>query len=409
MKSTIRFWLLVLSSVAFLNPFGILTATQAKFIFYFVSIVVLILTIKRKSSCDIPHRPYLFLMGGIAFSIVMVALFQNQSISLTIVSTLSFFIGFLGLFLFDRLDVPIDRIKNYIKFLSIIGMLAYVINMLNFPNLIFNSGNNREDFDLSRGIVRIGVPLLDYIIMLYFYMLGLWQKTNKKSAFMWILLCYVFILLTLTRQVIFLTFVLGFLMLFSKTTLLKKITIIIFASLIIFVILPKIPIIQSLIEISEEQSYNNKYKTEDIRITAWKYYTNDNQTNGLTRIFGNGVPSEWNSPWGIKFAKEIYAPWGGNGCYTVDVGWAGFYFYFGIFATIGLFGLLFKGIKRNINGQNKFISYYLIYIAISSVASAPILFYNQITALCLALYIAYKNHNPVKECLDGRNNYIKLQ
>ena len=38
---------------------------------------------------------------------------------------------------------------------------------------------------------------------------------------------------------------------------------------------------------------------------------------------GNGLPSIGNSTLGDKFEKTVALEYGGNGCYYVDVGWAG--------------------------------------------------------------------------------------
>lgn len=404
-KVNFQFWLLVLSSCSFLNPFGILSNSVSKLFFYIICFFILFLNYKKKSFCKIPLNSYCILLGGITMSIVMALLFQNQTFTLSFISCLPFLFGYFSLFLFAKMNLSIEKVMQYVKYLAIIGMLSYVINMITFPNMIF--GEEVSEVDMSRGVARIGVPMLHYIILYYFYQLSLWQKFKSRLSLLWICTCFTFILLSVTRQLILLSLFLGLIMILSKVSIYRKIIIIMITTIFVLFVLPNIPIVNKLIEISEEQNYNNKYNKEDIRITAWKYYTNDNQTNDLTRLFGNGVPSEWKSPWGIKFAKAVYVFWGGNGCYTVDVGWAGFYYYFGIFSTFGLLMLLIKGIKKNIHGSYKFISYYLLLVFISSIASAPILFYTQIIVLCLALYMAFYNKKLATRH-NGRDSYIKL-
>ena len=91
----------------------------------------------------------------------------------------------------------------------------------------------------------------------------------------------------------------------------------------VYVILPQIPIVKAMMEVSEQQVQNNA-DDEDIRIKAWRFYTVEFQDNIYCQIFGNGIPSYGNSRWGNYVDKTTGFPKdGGNGCFTVDVGWAG--------------------------------------------------------------------------------------
>lgn len=160
-----------------------------------------------------------------------------------------------------------------------------------------------------------------------------------------------------------------------------------------------------MVELSEEQAERNKTEKEDIRITAWKFYTNEYQTNELTRIFGNGLPSIGNSKWGNDFEKTISYDYGGNGCFFVDVGWAGFYWLFGAFSTLSLIILLIKAILKNKQTNRQYLSYWLVFLLLTSIASAPILFYSQIISVVTTLYLVYgKEKNE-----SNSNNNIKLQ
>ena len=152
-------------------------------------------------------------------------------------------------------------------------------------------------------------------------------------------------------------------------------------------------------ELSEEQAEKNKYEKEDIRITAWRFYTTENQTNSVTPFLGNGIPSEGNSVWGIKHMKTIYYEYGGNGCFTVDVGWAGFYWLFGLFATLALMTIMIKAIIRKKPDKESYMSYGILFFLITSITAGPILFSQQIVSLCLILYLIYGNSK-----IYSRNN-----
>ena len=172
--------------------------------------------------------------------------------------------------------------------------------------------------------------------------------------------------------------------------------------MLFFFVLPQIPIFKTMAELSETQAERNKYEQEDIRITAWRFYTYEYQTNGLTTIFGNGVPSIGNSIWGNNYEKTVYWEYGGNGCFTVDVGWAGFFWYFGAIATLGLLILLVKAVRKKKSKDKKYLSYWCVFLILTSAASGPILFYSQIVSIMTVLYLIYGKE-------QNSNNHPQLQ
>ena len=160
-------------------------------------------------------------------------------------------------------------------------------------------------------------------------------------------------------------------------------------------------------ELSENQIEKNKYKEEDIRITAWRFYTVEYQKNEITRIIGNGLPSIGNSKIGNKFDAVTNARYGGNGCYYVDVGWAGFYWLFGIFATLGLLTILIKALIMARRMKKDYYVYWIMFILITSVASAPIIFYGQVVSLCIILYMIFANNNKKYEINSVNNTQLQ--
>jgi hypothetical protein len=138
----------------------------------------------------------------------------------------------------------------------------------------------------------------------------------------------------------------------------KKIMLTIAVILLFHFVLPQIPVYQSLMETSKEQIERNE-DHEDVRLNAYEFYIYKNQTNALTPFFGNGVPS-FISPWGKRFETEIIH----EHAFAVDVGWAGFYWYFGFFTTLALFLLLCRAIRKRKSKDNKYaINQYTLYDA----------------------------------------------
>lgn len=396
--------LIVLSSLTFYNPFGIISTQTGKFIFYFICLLSLFYAYKNGINLQkvkYPRTAYKMLIIGILLSTLMAVAFQSQSLYITIIATLPYLLGYSVFYTLMKFNIPKEKIEHAIWIFCFIGMGTYIINIITFPNMIF--GVEKDEYDMSRGIIRIGVYSLELIVLFFFYSINQWIVTKKKKYIWVILLTAVFIVLSVTRQYILLSIALSLIFILKKASLSNKIITISFCLLFYFIILPQIPIYKTMVELSETQAEKNKYEEEDIRIQAWNFYTNEYQTNEFTRIFGNSIPSIGNSKWGNSFEKTVSAEYGGNRCFFVDVGWAGFYWLFGAFATFGLFFLLLKAILKNKSTNKQYLTYWCIFITITSFASAPIIFYHQIISITTILYLIYG-----KEENDSSNNF-KLQ
>lgn len=398
--------LIVLSSLTFYNPFGIISPRLGKFMFYSICIISLIYAYKNGinlKKIKFPRVAYKILICGIIFSSFMATFFHEQSFKTSFIAIIPYLLGYLVFYILMKFNIPKEKIEKAIWVFCFISMGVYIINMITFPNMIF--GAEKDEYDMSRGIVRLGVYSIELIVLFFFYSINQWLITKQKIYIWLILLTSIFIILSVTRQIILLSGILGVIFILKKVSLFKKIITVCLCVFIFLAILPQIPIYKTMVELSEEQAERNKTEKEDIRITAWKFYTNEYQTNELTRIFGNGLPSIGNSKWGNDFEKTISYDYGGNGCFFVDVGWAGFYWLFGAFSTLSLIILLIKAILKNKQTNRQYLSYWLVFLLLTSIASAPILFYSQIISVVTTLYLVYgKEKNE-----SNSNNNIKLQ
>lgn len=390
-KQSLRLYIIiVLASLSFYNPFGLISPQIGKFLFYLICLVALLyakrqgITLKRT---NYPKTVYKILLGSIAFSIVMVKLFQDQSLKTTIIATLPYIFAYLTFYIFMKLNIPKKQLERMIWIFCYISMGIYIVNALSFPNMIF--GADKEEFDMSRGIARLGVFSIELIVLFFFYAINQWIQTKQKKYVWLILLTFVFIVLSVTRQIIGLSVVLGLLFIIQKASLSKKIGVIIICLLLYIFVIPQIPIFKTMAELSEAQAERNRYENEDIRITAWRFYTYEYQTNGWTAVFGNGIPSVGNSKWGNDFERTVSLKYGGNGCNYVDVGWAGFYWIFGAIATLCILILLIKGVIKKKSQNRQYLAYWCVFIILTSIASGPILFYSQIVSIATVLYLIY--------------------
>lgn len=385
----ILFIFTILSSIGFFNPGNIFTPQIVKLMFYVLFIITGCIALKNKYPLKYIHYPkaeYKCLISGMLFSIIMVITFQNQSGITTIIATLPFVLPYLFLIILFKLAIPKDLIIRIIIYLCISGMIIYTINYITFPSAFFNTG--RSELDETRGL-RIYVPFIELDVLLFFYSINQYLYSKKKSWVLLMILTAIFIIQSVTRQIILVAFVFGILLFLQNISFIKKGLLIILLYIFYIAILPQIPIYQKMVELSETQAENNKYKDDDIRLQAWNFYTKEYQTNILTPIFGNGVPSLGNSKWGNRVEMTTYVTEGGNGCYTVDVGWAGFFWYFGMISTLSLLILLIKALLKYKKENERYQSYWVAFIILTSFTSGPILFQYQILSIVIVLYLIY--------------------
>ena len=399
----IIFILMVLSSVSFFNPFNIISPYIQKLLIYIVFSFAILYSLiyGDKISVPYPRKSYLMLIIGILVSMFMASMFHPQDIGSSFITTLPCILGFLSFYVLMRLNIPKSTIENLIWRFCFIGMLIYIVNIATFPNMIF--AEHKDEYDFSRGSLRIGIVFFDFIVLFFFYSINQWLVYKKKKYVFLIILTGTYILLSLTRQSIFLSGVLAIIFLFKKFSLPKKFLLIIVSILLFGYVLPHIPLYKTLTEMTKDEMAESRAGEENIRIRAWRFYTYQNQTNILTPFLGNGIPSMGRSEWGNQFRATISKEQGGNACYAADVGWAGFFWYFGLFATLGLLSLMFYAILKPKKNDKKYLSYWCIYIVLTSVASGPIIYFNQIFIIMIVLYLIYGKET------SNRDNYSELQ
>ena len=400
-----KLYLIILIYLAAHNFFillGAIPEVVSKFMFYLLSLIGLWFAfISKKRVVNYPRKSYIMLMCGIVISVFSVWLNYDQPLSVSIMTALPYIFGYSFLYLLLKYSPDIDFLLKFIKVLVICSSIIYLANLLSFPNTVFGSG--KEEFDMSRGMARLGVWLTELVVFYMFYSISQYQSSKKKKWIFWSILTGVLVVFSLARQVILLGFAFSILMILQKAKLWKKIFVTCVLLGVYQFVLPQIPIYQTMTERSEMQGEMNSYEKEDIRITAWRFYTDEYQKNEITRIIGNGLPSIGNSKRGNQFEHTVGAEYGGNACYFVDVGWAGFYWLFGIFATLGLLIILIKALIMARRMKKDYYVYWILFILISSVASAPIIFHSQVVSLCIILYIIFANNDSEYE-IDSINN-----
>lgn len=386
-----KLWLIllfILGSLGFYNPAQILSQQTQKLIFYAIFAICLIVAFRVKGKINYqatPKIPYWLILVGICVATFSVPLYNEQSLLVSIQVSLVQFIPYSFLFILLAYNPPVDKIEKVLVYMGILGIFVNGINMLTIPSCLF--GSELDEIDNSRGFVRVRTPIT-YICFLFFYALSKFKNTGAKRGH-WLflaILAYTFIVFWVSRQYILYSTVLGLLFYLSQMKWYKKVLLALFCFFIFQYVVLEIPFVKHMIEMSSEQKSN---ADEDVRTLAYSYYGDLGQTNDVTRIIGNGVPSFGNSKWGVNFEKEVYS----MHTLAVDVGWAGFYFYFGMFALIGLVILFAKSICKKHSVQYQYLNYLVLMLFLTNFAAGTILFMYDITALMLFFYLSFKTGN----------------
>lgn len=383
--SFIIFTLTVLASVGFFNFHAILSDQMTKLILYLftgASLVMAYTTGRSVRDTNCHAALYILMLAAMCFSGLMAYTQHGQPLVTSAVALMPFVLMYGYFFVMVKFNFEPERIMRLYIALSVASAVVYFINVATAPNNIFGEPIISED--LSRGIIRIPVVFIEMLPLVVFYAINKWNDTNKKIWFVLMGFASLMIFLSVIRQVIALTAVLGFWFLFRKLSIYKKVFLIVGALVVVVYVLPIIPVYRTMIELSEDQRDENDDE-ENIRIQAWRFYTYENQENALTAIFGNGVPSAGNGTWGTIFDSEAEV----TGMFTHDVGWAGYYFFFGIISTVSLILILAFAFFKSKPPQYQFLNYWIVFLGVTSVASGPLLYYWQILDIAIVLGMVY--------------------
>ena len=387
----------LLATVGFFNPMGVLSDQVQKLLFYISVLFCFIVANNSNISLqryDYPRKSYTVLLLGIIISIFMASAFHMQSFKTSIVATLPFIFSFSFFYALMKLNIQSDKILKIYAIVCLLSSIVYFTNLITFPNPVFGG---EIDEDLSRGIQRIPVKFLEVFVLLLLYSINSWLIEKKKKWIYYIVILSVMIILSVTRQVILYAGVLSVIFIFKDISYFKKFLLCASIVIVVVYVLPMIPIYNEMVELSEMQAAENEDE-DNIRIQAWRYYTDENQTNNVTRLFGNGVPSLGNSMWGQMFDSETED----NGCYYADVSWAGFYYLFGIFSTCALLILLIKAMMKKKKANKRYLTYWFAFMILYGIAAGPFVYFYQIFNLMIGLYLVYTPD-------EDSNSNIKLQ
>ncbi len=365
-----------------------------KLLFYSSILFSLLLKSKREvirynNSLDYPLKTLIIFFF---ISILSAGIYEGQNIIWGFMTTMPYIMAYSYFFILKKQKFSTQEIENIIKFFAIIYMLLMTINLLSGDNALFGSAT----FDHSRNAIRYRLGGISWLVLYQLLTLQKYIEYKKRKYLYITILCICFIFLSLTRQTIVLSIICSLLLFFnSKGTKTIAITGLILIGTF-SIILPKIPAVNTMYELTIKQKEN---KNDNIRLFTWAYYTSGYERNQIQHLIGCGVPAVGYSNYGNKIDKISNETL----FFIHDVGWAGFYFLFGLISSIILIYILIKSLFIKTSQHYLYCKLFIFSRIITSFTSAPILYHYDILIIIIVLYlITFRGNNG---CIY---NYRKL-
>ncbi len=278
-------------------------------------------------------------------------------------------------FLFVKNKVSSRSIIQAFIILIILYTVIYIFTLLTFPYNMFGYSESlieRADIDLrNRGIIRIGVPGADFVILGIFYVLNL--RYENRKYLLWLIPLFILLIMRGTRTPLFVTILLSSLYLIIT----YKHKIIIFLAVVVLYI--SVPVIYDTLLNSKSDNIIVNYvkmtdkqisgqSEDDIRLQMAEYYLFDYNKNLLPIIFGNGVPFG-TSAYGKKIMKNNIS----YSYYMEDVGYVQLFVHYGLIGVvIYLLGLV-KVLRTSVDSKYEFAKLFVIYYFLVSMTGAYII------------------------------------
>lgn len=387
-KPLLTFCLVVLASMGFYNPSFITFPNNLdKFIYYgLVFFFGFICFRKANSGLVKKNEKTVSLMKWMIVGLIVSAfnayIYKDQDILISLIATLQR-IGFLVFLFLCNSTLTLKDIEKVLKWFTIIYVVVASINFICGYGVFGSS-----EIDLDRGGVRFRLGGLEWLQLYLLLIVNRYIIEGKRKYLYIASFLFFYVIMSLTRQVIGITFLAAFWMLMKNIKLYKKITVLLVFLFAFIFILPKMSIYQKLQQTTTDQMEMNA-RTDDVRIVAFNYFAFDYPRNLQQILFGVGIPSFGNSKYGIQYERNQVA----TKLYREDVGYAGFYFDHGIIPLGLLLVSIILCMIRSVPSNVMYAKYYLFMILLESVASAP--FVACSISIVTAMYILLLKQNNI--------------
>lgn len=320
--------------------------------------------------------------GAMLFSMVMAFIIWGQSFSLTYRAMIAFW-PFLFYFFLVKANFSSKTIERFVWVNVVLYILLYLYALSMAPMPIF--GNSEEEMDLSRGAFRIILANKGCIALAMFLSITRWVDQKKKNYLLVAILCFVLIVLQVTRQNIIISLlILVWYILKNKKYVWVYLVALFMTLQFVSIKLSDESIVGALINLSEQQIEDNNSGETNIRLVGYEYFFTKYSSNPLAILFGNGV-SHSESAFGaydyrLNISKRLFQS---------DVGYASFFCRFGFVGLIIFLMLIVSLFKAPINRSYNYNKLYIAYLVLYHIASIAIV--SDAIFFCVSVYMIEKS------------------
>ena len=393
MGNNINKLIILFFALATLHFFGFIKISPQLSIYIFdaalLGAVVYILFNYKSSYNNKFTFPILLLLMAIIMSSMSCYIFWGQDF-ITTIKAVTFLMSYVLYFLLSVLKIRVRDVEKIIMFLGISIIAVYFISFVFYPRVIF-----RYSFfvELShrgfRRIIPYGIGLLFFFS---FYSINQYLIKRKLSWLIVYFVTLIFTVMSLTRTLIGVSFVLSALFIIRKISYLKKVIV---ATIIVlsFYLISQVSYFQIMIHETQETGQN---LGNNIRVRAADYYLHEFSPNIFTKIFGNGEPSG-NSHYGNFVVYELERR---HRYFLSDIGYIGIYVTHGIFSVIALLILFLRVVRIKVPEQYLYAKYFLYFAFTVSFIIPVFIGYSYIPSIVFATYILAKKGEDQSNTLE---------
>lgn len=348
--------------------------------------------------------PVCLISFSILFSIFMAHYSWGQPYFDTIKATTPYLLWLYFFYLLKH-KIPIPFIEKIVIVYGILYSCLYFFQFINSANPMFGFG---DEFDLSRGIVRIVFPGGGLFYLSFFIALNR-LTTAKINRSFWIVFVFVglcIVIMQTTMQYIFAVFVMfAFHFLKNKKGIYKVLTLIGIFSLYLVVLNTDNPLKKGLDASNKEHTSSGE---DYIRILSGTYFLTEFSHDNLSKVFGNGVAYGKATSYGKFVTNDLEES---RYYYLADVGLISVYALFGIFAVCGFVLMWIKSFTIPLPLDYYYLKYYLWFLLITCLTSYTIFNYNFLITNVFVLYCYQRIYEsqlpPVK--VASKKKYLKYR
>lgn len=377
----------LLSVIGFYNYHNLLSPQIIRAMFMFMVLVCGFVGWRLKTDDNVtlnyPRWLWFLFIVGLMVSNIVCPFYHHQSLLTSFVASSTVIFTYLFIYSLIWLRPDPELLIKYLFVVAGLSMIVYFINFLTFPNNMFGEPILE---DLSRGMLRIHIPLFQIIMLLYFYSIGKWHLEKNN---MWLFVSaglFFCSILSLTRQIILIMSILGFFQLLQNISWMRKLVIGASLASIALVAYTQLPIFQTMRELSENQiDATTSEQKEDVRISDWRYFGYEGTDDIVPLLFGNGTPSTTNSAWG----RQLDAFMEENGWFMADTSWPACLYQYGYVTTAILLTILFSAIVKRKNPAKVYLTYFFIALFLRGIASGIWYYPDEIVVSILGFYFLY--------------------